>query len=70
MYEATLKRGRALLEKSQSPEDRQQLADLVSELRDSWDTINGKSMERLDHLEGLSGESYIYTHQYIYVLIY
>ncbi|XP_023671105.2 microtubule-actin cross-linking factor 1, isoforms 6/7 isoform X1 [Paramormyrops kingsleyae] len=51
MYEATLKRGRALLEKSQSPEDRQQLADLVSELRDSWDTINGKSMERQHKLE-------------------
>uniref|UniRef100_W5MQ75 Plectin n=1 Tax=Lepisosteus oculatus TaxID=7918 RepID=W5MQ75_LEPOC len=46
VYEATLKSGRTLKEKSQSPADRQQLDDLLAELRDSWDTISGKSMER------------------------
>ncbi|XP_029115894.1 microtubule-actin cross-linking factor 1, isoforms 1/2/3/5 [Scleropages formosus] len=51
MYEATLKNGRALYEKSQSPADRQQLEDLMAELRDSWDTISGKSMERQHKLE-------------------
>nr|XP_015213100.1 PREDICTED: plectin [Lepisosteus oculatus] len=51
VYEATLKSGRTLKEKSQSPADRQQLDDLLAELRDSWDTISGKSMERQHKLE-------------------
>ncbi|XP_062393936.1 microtubule-actin cross-linking factor 1, isoforms 6/7 [Sardina pilchardus] len=51
MYEATLKNGRALLEKSVTVKDRQQLENMVSELRDSWDTITGKSMERQHKLE-------------------
>ncbi|KAL4617127.1 dystonin-like [Arapaima gigas] len=51
MYEATMKSGRALYDKSQSPADRQQLEDLMAELRDSWDTISGKSMERQHKLE-------------------
>ncbi|KTG06350.1 hypothetical protein cypCar_00014478 [Cyprinus carpio] len=46
MYEACLKRGRSLQEKAQGPEDTQQLENMVSELRDSWDTISGKSSER------------------------
>ena len=54
MYEATLKNGRALLEKSQTVQDRQHLESRVSELRDSWDTITGKSMER-------SGNSFIFS---------
>ncbi|XP_035274036.1 microtubule-actin cross-linking factor 1 [Anguilla anguilla] len=57
MYEATMKTGRTLQEKSQSPMDRKQLEDLVSELRDSWDTISGKSLERQHKLE----EALLYT---------
>uniref|UniRef100_A0A8C7T9H8 EF-hand domain-containing protein n=1 Tax=Oncorhynchus mykiss TaxID=8022 RepID=A0A8C7T9H8_ONCMY len=51
MYEATLKSGRGLHERSQSAQDRQHLENLLSELRDSWDTISGKSMERQHKLE-------------------
>ncbi|XP_051999453.1 microtubule-actin cross-linking factor 1, isoforms 6/7 [Xyrauchen texanus] len=51
MYEACLKSGRSLLEKAQSPEDTQHLESMVSELRDSWDTISGKSSERQHKLE-------------------
>ncbi|XP_066570676.1 plectin [Amia ocellicauda] len=51
VYEATLKSGQTLRGKSQRPSDRQQLEDLLAELRDSWDTISGKSMERQHKLE-------------------
>ncbi|MCJ8728159.1 hypothetical protein PDJAM_G00001110 [Pangasius djambal] len=51
MYEACLKSGRTLLEKTQNPLDTQHLENMVSELRDSWDTISGKSMERQHKLE-------------------
>uniref|UniRef100_A0AAY4EH52 Microtubule-actin crosslinking factor 1 n=1 Tax=Denticeps clupeoides TaxID=299321 RepID=A0AAY4EH52_9TELE len=51
MYDATLKSGRSLLEKCQSPQDKQHLENMVSELRDSWDTISGKSFERQHKLE-------------------
>ncbi|KAL2084634.1 hypothetical protein ACEWY4_020152 [Coilia grayii] len=51
MYEATLKNGRSLVEKSETLRDRQHLENKVSELRDSWDTITGKSMERQHKLE-------------------
>ncbi|XP_066538395.1 microtubule-actin cross-linking factor 1, isoforms 6/7 [Hoplias malabaricus] len=51
MYEACLKSGRSLLEKAQSPSDTQHLENMVSELRDTWDTISGKSIERQHKLE-------------------
>ncbi|KAJ7985114.1 hypothetical protein DPEC_G00348720 [Dallia pectoralis] len=51
MYDATVKSGRSLHEKSQNTQDRQHLENLLSELRDSWDTISGKSMERQHKLE-------------------
>ncbi|XP_056114056.1 microtubule-actin cross-linking factor 1, isoforms 6/7 isoform X1 [Rhinichthys klamathensis goyatoka] len=51
MYEACLKSGRSLQEKAQGPEDTQHLENMVSELRDSWDTISGKSSERQHKLE-------------------
>ncbi|XP_077061585.1 microtubule-actin cross-linking factor 1, isoforms 6/7 [Siphateles boraxobius] len=51
MYEACLKSGRSLQEKAQGPEDTQYLENMVSELRDSWDTISGKSSERQHKLE-------------------
>ncbi|KAI1885515.1 hypothetical protein AGOR_G00204550 [Albula goreensis] len=57
MYESAMKTGRTLYEKSESPSDRKQLENLVSELRDSWDTINGKSLERQHKLE----EALLYT---------
>lgn len=46
MYEATLKNGRNLHERAQSSHDRQHLENLLAELKDTWDTISGKSMER------------------------
>ena len=46
MYEATLKNGRSLHDRAKSSQDRQHLENLLAELKDSWDTINGKSMER------------------------
>ncbi|XP_059920960.1 microtubule-actin cross-linking factor 1, isoforms 6/7 isoform X1 [Gadus macrocephalus] len=51
MYEATLKNGRSLHDRAKSSQDRQHLENLLAELKDSWDTINGKSMERQHKLE-------------------
>lgn len=46
MYEATLKSGRKLYDRAQRSHDQQHLENLLAELKDTWDTINGKSMER------------------------
>lgn len=46
MYEATLKSGRSLHERAKSSHDRQHLENLLAELKDKWDTISGKSLER------------------------
>uniref|UniRef100_A0A7N6BJN4 EF-hand domain-containing protein n=1 Tax=Anabas testudineus TaxID=64144 RepID=A0A7N6BJN4_ANATE len=51
MYEATLKSGRTLHERAQTSHDRQHLENLLAELKDTWDTISGKSMERQHKLE-------------------
>ncbi|XP_077431947.1 microtubule-actin cross-linking factor 1, isoforms 6/7 isoform X1 [Vanacampus margaritifer] len=51
MYEATLKSGRKLHERAQSSQDQQHLENLLAELKDTWDTISGKSMERQHKLE-------------------
>ncbi|XP_030014774.1 microtubule-actin cross-linking factor 1-like [Sphaeramia orbicularis] len=51
MYEATLKNGRSLHERAASVHDRQHLENLLAELKDTWDTISGKSMERQHKLE-------------------
>uniref|UniRef100_A0AAX7SDY5 Microtubule actin crosslinking factor 1 n=1 Tax=Astatotilapia calliptera TaxID=8154 RepID=A0AAX7SDY5_ASTCA len=51
MYEATLKSGRSLHERAQTSHDRQHLENLMAELKDTWDTISGKSMERQHKLE-------------------
>lgn len=48
MYEATSKNGRSLHERAQTGHDRQHLENLLAELKDTWDTITGKSMERYD----------------------
>lgn len=46
MYEATLKSGRSLRQRAQTGRDRQHLENLLAELKDTWDTIGGKSVER------------------------
>ncbi|XP_043974154.1 microtubule-actin cross-linking factor 1 isoform X1 [Gambusia affinis] len=51
IYDATLKSGRGLRETAQSGHDRQHLENLLAELRDTWDTIGGKSIERQHKLE-------------------
>ncbi|XP_061632171.1 microtubule-actin cross-linking factor 1, isoforms 6/7 isoform X2 [Phyllopteryx taeniolatus] len=51
MYEATLKSGRKLHERAQSSHDKQHLENLLAELKDTWDTIIGKSTERQHKLE-------------------
>ncbi|KAM6909709.1 microtubule-actin cross-linking factor 1, isoforms 6/7 [Xenentodon cancila] len=51
MYEATMKNGRSLHERAQTSCDRQHLENLLAELKDTWDTISGKSMERQHKLE-------------------
>ncbi|XP_075868833.1 microtubule-actin cross-linking factor 1, isoforms 6/7 isoform X3 [Nelusetta ayraudi] len=51
MYEATSKNGRNLHERAQTSHDRQHLENLLAELKDTWDTVSGKSMERQHKLE-------------------
>ncbi|XP_061676430.1 microtubule-actin cross-linking factor 1, isoforms 6/7 isoform X2 [Syngnathoides biaculeatus] len=51
MYEVTLKSGRKLHERAQSSHDKQHLENLLAELKDTWDTISGKSTERQHKLE-------------------
>ncbi|KAM7382515.1 hypothetical protein PAMP_002242 [Pampus punctatissimus] len=51
MYEATLKSGRSLHERAQTSHDRQHVENLLAELKDTWDTVSGKSMERQHKLE-------------------
>ncbi|KAF7666344.1 hypothetical protein LDENG_00111010 [Lucifuga dentata] len=51
MYEATLKSGRSLHERAQTSHDRQHVENLLAELKDTWDTITGKSIERQHKLE-------------------
>ncbi|XP_075952559.1 microtubule-actin cross-linking factor 1, isoforms 6/7 [Anarhichas minor] len=51
MYDATSKNGRCLHERAQTGHDRQHLENLLAELKDTWDTISGKSMERQHKLE-------------------
>lgn len=46
MYAASLKSGHSLHEKAQTSLDREHLENLLAELKDTWDTISGKSMER------------------------
>ncbi|XP_067834415.1 microtubule-actin cross-linking factor 1, isoforms 6/7, partial [Heptranchias perlo] len=51
VYEATLRNGRLLLDRAQRAGDREQLEELVTELRDHWDTLSGKCVERQHKLE-------------------
>ncbi|XP_036402094.1 LOW QUALITY PROTEIN: dystonin [Megalops cyprinoides] len=51
VYDTTIRTGRALKDKSTLEDDHQRLDDMLSELRDKWDTVCGKSVERQNKLE-------------------
>ncbi|XP_069036165.1 dystonin isoform X10 [Lepisosteus oculatus] len=51
VYDTTIRTGRALKEKTCLHDDNQKLDDMLSELRDKWDTVCGKSVERQNKLE-------------------
>ncbi|KAJ8250314.1 hypothetical protein COCON_G00222360 [Conger conger] len=51
VYDTTSRTGRALKDKSSLEDDHQRLDDMLSELRDKWDTVCGKSVERQNKLE-------------------
>lgn len=46
VYDTTSRTGRALKDKTTLQDDNQKLDDMLSELRDRWDTVCGKSVER------------------------
>uniref|UniRef100_A0A672VG03 Dystonin n=1 Tax=Strigops habroptila TaxID=2489341 RepID=A0A672VG03_STRHB len=51
VYDTTNRTGRSLKEKTTLTDDNLKLDDMLSELRDKWDTICGKSVERQNKLE-------------------
>ncbi|NWZ44819.1 DYST protein, partial [Brachypodius atriceps] len=51
VYDTTNRAGRSLKEKTTLADDNLKLDDMLSELRDKWDTICGKSVERQNKLE-------------------
>ncbi|XP_061645425.1 dystonin isoform X25 [Phyllopteryx taeniolatus] len=51
VYDTTARTGRALKDKTSLQDDNQKLNDMLSELRDKWDTVCGKSIERQNKLE-------------------
>ncbi|KAG7230180.1 hypothetical protein INR49_009900 [Caranx melampygus] len=51
VYDTTTRTGRALKDKTTLQDDNQKLDDMLSELRDKWDTVCGKSVERQNKLE-------------------
>uniref|UniRef100_A0A4X2KXT1 Dystonin n=1 Tax=Vombatus ursinus TaxID=29139 RepID=A0A4X2KXT1_VOMUR len=51
VYDTTNRTGRSLKEKTSLTDDNSKLDDMLSELRDKWDTICGKSVERQNKLE-------------------
>nr|XP_013807806.1 PREDICTED: dystonin isoform X1 [Apteryx mantelli mantelli] len=51
VYDTTNRTGRSLKEKTTLADDSLKLDDMLSELRDKWDTICGKSVERQNKLE-------------------
>ncbi|KAK0133669.1 Dystonin [Merluccius polli] len=51
VYDTTARTGRALKDKTGLKDDKQKLDDMLSELRDKWDTVCGKSVERQNKLE-------------------
>ncbi|KAM3606228.1 uncharacterized protein V6R79_013141 [Siganus canaliculatus] len=51
VYDTTARTGRSLKDKTSLQDDNQKLDDMLSELRDKWDTVCGKSVERQNKLE-------------------
>ncbi|XP_040280539.1 microtubule-actin cross-linking factor 1 isoform X5 [Bufo bufo] len=51
VYDTTVRTGRALKEKASLNDDVQRLDHLLGEVRDKWDTVCGKSVERQHKLE-------------------
>ncbi|XP_072266284.1 dystonin [Pyxicephalus adspersus] len=51
VYDSTTRSGRSLKEKASLNDDIQKLDDMLSEIRDKWDTVCGKSVERQNKLE-------------------
>ncbi|XP_075709192.1 microtubule-actin cross-linking factor 1-like isoform X5 [Rhinoderma darwinii] len=51
VYDTTVRTGRALKEKASLSDDMQKLDHLLGEVRDKWDTVCGKSVERQHKLE-------------------
>ncbi|XP_056651159.1 microtubule-actin cross-linking factor 1 isoform X5 [Monodelphis domestica] len=51
VYDTTIRTGRALKEKTSLPDDVQKLDNCLGEVRDKWDTVCGKSVERQHKLE-------------------
>ncbi|XP_053854696.1 microtubule-actin cross-linking factor 1 isoform X3 [Vidua macroura] len=51
VYDTTIRTGRALKEKALLSDDTQKLDHLLGEVRDKWDTVCGKSVERQHKLE-------------------
>ncbi|XP_066460088.1 dystonin isoform X1 [Eleutherodactylus coqui] len=51
VYDTTTRSGRSLKEKATLNDDIQKLDDMLSEIRDKWDTVCGKSVERQNKLE-------------------
>ncbi|XP_038626613.1 dystonin isoform X5 [Tachyglossus aculeatus] len=51
VYDTTNRTGRSLKEKASLTDDNLKLDDMLSELRDKWDTVCGKSVERQNKLE-------------------
>ncbi|XP_029426820.1 microtubule-actin cross-linking factor 1 isoform X2 [Rhinatrema bivittatum] len=51
VYDTTVRTGRALKEKALLTDDAQKLDNLLGEVRDKWDTVCGKSVERQHKLE-------------------
>uniref|UniRef100_A0A7N8Y3D6 Dystonin n=1 Tax=Mastacembelus armatus TaxID=205130 RepID=A0A7N8Y3D6_9TELE len=60
VYDTTTRTGRALKDKTSLQDDNQKLDDMLSELRDKWDTVCGKSVERQNKLE----EALLFTGQF------
>ncbi|XP_018416047.1 PREDICTED: dystonin isoform X2 [Nanorana parkeri] len=51
VYDSTARSGRSLKEKATLNDDIHKLDDMLSEIRDKWDTVCGKSVERQNKLE-------------------
>ncbi|XP_055732109.1 microtubule-actin cross-linking factor 1-like isoform X17 [Salvelinus fontinalis] len=51
VYDTTVRSGKAMRDKATLPEDTQKLDHLLGEVRDNWDTVCGKSVERQHKLE-------------------